>query len=160
LQRDLKDLFEEIKMVIRRAQTKDLKSISELSEVWEKEDVTYGLKKNTIQYLQEFLDKEIWVVTDNEIVVGYLFGEVKHNNGLSIFEESDSLYFELEEIFIHPQYRDLGFGTALLKRVIGEELTDRGIYRITVSTANKDLKKVMDFYVKNGFKTWTMTLFK
>jgi GNAT superfamily N-acetyltransferase len=147
-------------MVIRRAQTKDLKSISELSEVWEKEDVTYGLKKNTIQYLQEFLDKEIWVVTDNEIVVGYLFGEVKHNNGLSIFEESDSLYFELEEIFIHPQYRDLGFGTALLKRVIGEELTDRGIYRITVSTANKDLKKVMDFYVKNGFKTWTMTLFK
>jgi GNAT superfamily N-acetyltransferase len=89
-----------------------------------------------------------------------LFGEVKHNNGLSIFEESDSLYFELEEIFIHPQYRDLGFGTALLKRVIGEELTDRGIYRITVSTANKDLKKVMDFYVKNGFKTWTMTLFK
>ena len=136
-------------MVIRRAQTKDLKLISELSEVWEKEDVTYGLMKNTIQYLQEFLDKELWVVTDNEIVVGYMLGEVKHNNGLSIFEESDSLYFELEEIFIHPQYRGLGFGTALLKRVIGEELTDRGIYRITVSTANKDLKKVMDFYVKN-----------
>ncbi|PWV87369.1 ribosomal protein S18 acetylase RimI-like enzyme [Paenibacillus cellulosilyticus] len=147
-------------MEIRRAQTKDLELISELSEVWEKEDVTYGLKKNTTQYLQQYLNQELWVVTENEIVVGYLLGEVKSNNGLSVFKESDSLYFELEEIYVHPQYREQGFGTALLKRMIGEELTDRGIYRITVSTANKDWTKVMDFYNKNGFKTWTMTMFK
>lgn len=147
-------------MEIRRAQTKDLKLISELSEVWEKEDVTYGLKINTIPYLQELLDKELWVVTVNSIVVGYLLGEIKRNNGLSIFEDTDSLYFEIEELYIHHQYRDKGFGTELLKRALGDLANNRGIFRTTVSTANKNWAKVMDFYTKNGFKTWTMTMFK
>lgn len=145
-------------MVVRKAQSKDLSSISNLSELWEAEESTYGLKANTAEELLSYLGNEIWVVEVEESIVGYLLGEVKNNSGLSIFEETDKLYFEIEEIYIHPEFRGNGFGQVLMKEVI-RNLKRNGIDRMTVSTANKDWKRIIDFYEKNGFKTWTMTLF-
>lgn len=146
-------------MVIRRAQISDLSSIADLSEIWEKEGSTYGLKANSIEDLQIYLNNGLYVIVKEAYIAGYLLGQIKNNNGLSILEESDKSYFEIEEIYIHPDFRGKGFGKALLKEVT-ENLNKQGIDRMTVSSANKDWKKIIDFYQMNGFKTWTMTLFK
>ena len=146
-------------MVIRRAQISDLSSIAGLSEIWRKKKVPYGLKANSIEDLQIYLSDGLYVIIEEAYITGYLLGRIKNNNGLSILEESDKSYFEIEEIYIHPDFRGKGFGKALLKEVT-ENLNKQGIDRMTVSTANKDWKKIIDFYQMNGFKTWTMTLFK
>ncbi|WP_219836867.1 GNAT family N-acetyltransferase [Paenibacillus sp. R14(2021)] len=147
------------KMMVRKAESTDLESISGLSEIWEQEDITYGLKANTAKDLLACLENELWIAVEEVIIVGYLIGEVKRNTSLSIFEESDRTYFEIEEIYIHPDRRGRGIGEKLLKEVT-ENLKQQGITRMTVSTANKDWKNIIGFYEKFGFKTWTMTLFK
>lgn len=145
--------------VIKRAQLSDLCSIAGLSEIWEKEGITHGLKANSTEDLLRYLSDGLFVVVEETCIVGYLLGQVKSNNGLSIFDESDRSYFELEEIYIHPAFREKGLGKALINEVT-DNLKIQGIERMTVSTANKDWMGIIDFYKKNGFKTWTMTLFK
>ena len=88
-----------------------------------------------------------------------LLGEIKKNEGYAIFSESDDTYFEIDEVYIEADYRQQKIGTKLIEEVT-KHLRETGVNRIIVSTANKDLKKMLDFYEKNGFKGWTLTLFK
>ena len=102
-----------------------------------------------------------WIICDRQrsIYRGIFTWSNKKQQWSINLEESDKSYFEIEEIYIHPDFRGKGFGKALLKEVT-ENLNKQGIDRMTVSSANKDWKKIIDFYQMNGFKTWTMTLFK
>ncbi|WP_422657589.1 GNAT family N-acetyltransferase [Paenibacillus sp. EC2-1] len=137
----------------------DLHQVAALSKVWEEEDITYGLKGNSIDDLLHYVSNEFWIVIDHEKVIGYLIGEVKKNEGFVIFEESEQSYFEIDEIYIDPDYRERKIGSVLLSEVTSH-VKEKGTNRIIVSSANKDLKKTMEFYEKNGFQSWTITLFK
>lgn len=146
-------------MIIRRAEINDLHQVAALSKVWEEEDITYGLKANSIDDLIHYVSNELWIVIDHDKVIGYLLGEVKKNEGFVIFEESEQSYFEIDEIYIDPDYRQRKIGSVLLSEVTSH-VREKGTNRIIVSSANKDLKKTTEFYEKNGFQSWTITLFK
>lgn len=137
----------------------DLHQVAALSKVWEEEDITYGLKANSIDDLLHYVSNEFWIVIDHEKVIGYLIGEVKKNEDLVIFEESEQSYFEIDEIYIDPDYRERKIGSVLLSEVTSH-VKEKGTNRIMVSSANKDLKNTIGFYEKNGFQSWTITLFK
>ncbi|MBD3922134.1 GNAT family N-acetyltransferase [Paenibacillus sp. PR3] len=145
-----------MELIVRRAEASDYMTLSRLSESWESENITYGLKANAIEDLES---AEIWVADEEGLIAGYLLGEVRNNKGLAVFEETDEAYFEIEEIYVHPAHRSKGYGSALIQHVT-ELMNQRGITRMTVSTANKNWQKVMAFYQKHGFNSWTMTLYK
>lgn len=144
---------------IRRAEKDDMLGVLELSKKWEAENITYGLKANSKEELEQYLELEFWVVIEKDKIIGYLLGQVKTNEGFVIFEKSDHLYFEIDEIYIDAEHRQRTIGTELIHIVL-HSLQKRGIERTIVSTANKDLHKTLAFYEKNGYKNWTLTLFK
>ncbi|MGV2805513.1 GNAT family N-acetyltransferase, partial [Clostridium perfringens] len=75
----------------------------------------------------------------------------------SVFDKDEQKYFELEEIYIVREYRGRGKGKTLIQTII-DELEQDGIKRILVSSANKNWKEVFEYYLKNGFNMWTITM--
>jgi len=144
---------------IRRAESNDLIRVVELSKKWEDEEITYGLKANSIDDLLPYLEQEFWVIIDNDEIIGYLLGQVKKNEGYAIFERLEQSFFEIDEIYIEVEHRKRNIGTELINKVL-KSLQELGIERTIVSSANKELQKTLGFYEKNGFKNWTITLFK
>jgi len=145
-------------MMIRKAAEPDLDEFLALSRQFEEEQTTYGLIANTRENFYEYLGGYFYVVEADQRIVGYLYGRKHENNGLSVFQNDDFYYFELEEIYIHPGYRNLGYGTKLIE-VLKKDLEQEGIKRLLVSSANKDWEKIYRFYLKNGFRSWTITMF-
>lgn len=144
---------------IRRAEGNELIRVVELSKKWEEEGITYGLKANSIDDLQLYLEQEFWVVVDNDEIIGYLLGQVKTNEGYAIFDKLEKTFFEIDEIYIEAKHRKRNIGTELINVVL-KSLQELGIERTIVSSANKELLKTLGFYEKNGFKNWTITFFK
>ncbi|MGG4106949.1 GNAT family N-acetyltransferase [Paenibacillus lautus] len=143
--------------MIRRAEQSDLVQIAQLSLEWEQEDITYGLVANTNETLNSYLGGYFWVVSDGNRIIGYAYGQLKSNPGFSVFDKDEQKYFELEEIYIVREYRGRGKGKTLIQTII-DELEQDGIKRILVSSANKNWKEVFEYYLKNGFNMWTITM--
>jgi hypothetical protein len=53
-----------------------------------------------------------------------------------------------------------GWGMNEMLKTLIEELEKDGITRFIVSSANKDWKRILDFYEKHDFNMWTITLYK
>lgn len=144
--------------MIRNAQVTDIHELILLSKQFEEENITYGLAANTKETLEASIGNHFWVEEMEGRIVGYAFGKIRENSGLSVFKADDKYYFELEEIYIHIQYRDQGIGNELISTIL-QDLKRDGINRVIVSSANKDWERIFDFYSKNGFKMWSLTMY-
>lgn len=146
--------------MIRRAHLQDIDQLLILSKKFEEEGITTGLVANSRDLLEELIKSHFWVVVDNNIVIGYLYGKACMNDNLSIFTPEDKKYFEIEEIYIDPNDRNKGFGSRLINSSLKDLLNNEGISRVTVSSANKDWIEIYEFYRRHGFKMWTINMYK
>ena len=136
------------------------KSITEqliaLSEEWEKENSCYGYHKNDLQDIE---GKRIFLAMDGDKILGYLFGhsEVADEN-TSVYKTGEQ-YFEIDEIYVSPQYRNQGIGKKLFKYVENEVSTQFDIIKLT--TATKNFRAILHFYIDElGMEFWSAVLFK
>ena len=81
--------------------------VLKLTEAWENEKITYGLVAGSSE---DYANMDIWICTDQSEVIAYAAGN-KYENDLCVF--SEKAYFELEEIYVKPAYRNHGIGTKL-----------------------------------------------
>lgn len=142
---------------IRLATDKDKLDIIELSKEWEKENSTYGFRADDLDYINE---NRCFVAYRNDIVIGYLFGKVFESKQMKSIMQEGTPYFELEEIYVTPKYRNYGVGSMLFD-YLENILRDEKITQLVLSTATKDYESIFNFYIKRkGMTFWSARLFK
>ncbi|MBQ3222445.1 MAG: GNAT family N-acetyltransferase [Clostridia bacterium] len=145
-------------ILIREATGADLQAVIDLTGVWEAENITFGLRKDTPEDLEGC---RIWVAQEEGgRIVGFVAGrEDVYKRKSSVLDENEK-YFEIEELYVLPEARSQGIGDMLFKRA--EEYARAAGYRhILLSTATKDTMAMLRFYVeKQQMQVWSMRLFK
>ena len=154
---DMNEVKEESSMVtIHEAKQSDIKRLLELSLMWEKEDSCYGYRANTEDDLR---DRYILAAYDDELIA-YIFGKEEIQDKQTSVIDKNMHYFEIEELYVHPLYRSRGIGKQLIER-LEEELREKGIEMMLLSTATKNWRAIMHFYIDEvGMNFWSARLYK
>lgn len=149
------------KYKIRYATEKDLHCIQQLNQkLFEKEVVDYDELLKTSwsfgdgeKYFQDALKNGCVVVAlFGDDIVGYLSGSFANH---SYYNEC---YAELDNMFVEVDHRKCGVGTMLVEEFI-RCCDERGI-KIVKVTAYADNCDAINFYRKNGFVDFELTLRK
>ena len=148
---------EESSMVtIHEAKQSDTKRLLELSLMWEKEDSCYGYRANIEDDLR---DRYILAAYDDELIA-YIFGKEEIQDKQTSVIDKNMHYFEIEELYVHPLYRSRGIVKQLIER-LEEELREKGIEMMLLSTATKNWRAIMHFYIDEiDMNFWSARLYK
>ena len=143
-------------ITIHQARQSDLKRILELSLMWEKEDSCYGYRANTEDALK---DRYILAAYDDELIA-YVFGKEEVQEKQTSVKDKNMHYFEIEELYVHPSYRSRGIGKQLMES-LEKELKKKGLKMMVLSTATKNWKAIMHFYIDEiEMNFWSARLYK
>lgn len=100
---------------VRKANEGDLLRVSELSVLWVTEGITYGLGATTEEILRNYIGDYFWVAEIDSVVVGYITGTVHESDGLAVIEIGEC-YLEVDEVYVHPDYRSDNIGHAMVDK--------------------------------------------
>ena len=143
-------------VTIHEAKQSDIKRLLELSLMWEKEDSCYGYRANTED---DFQDCYILAAYDNELIA-YIFGKEEIQDKQTSVIDKNMHYFEIEELYVHPSYRSRGIGKQLMES-LQKELKKKGLKMMALSTATKNWKAIMHFYIDEiDMNFWSARLYK
>ncbi len=143
-------------VTIHEAKQSDTKRLLELSLMWEKEDSCYGYRANIEDDLR---DRYILAAYDDELIA-YIFGKEEIQDKQTSVIDKNMHYFEIEELYVHPLYRSRGIGKQLIER-LEEELREKGIELMLLSTATKNWRAIMHFYIDEiDMNFWSARLYK
>ena len=145
-------------MKIRNATGKDVAGIAVLVSRFVNEVPVWGLVVRTEDDLRKLDARLIWVVEDNNKLVGYAICLPRANDGSCIYSERDKI-LELDEIYLIPEARGKGIGSQLLK-LIENYARAQGYTKLFVYSSVYDLDLSLKFYRGNGFQTWAVQMFK
>lgn len=133
-----------------------LEALLTLSGDWEAENNCHGYRQNDASDIE---GNRCFVAREGHAIIGYLFGHrtiAKENT--SVMPEK-SVYFEVEELYIKPEYRSKGIGTALFRHV--EAALAGEVSYLMLSTASKNWKAILHFYLEElEMEFWNARLFK
>ena len=149
------------KVIIRKAVLEDLISIQKLNDnLFDLEfnnfDDTlkreWALEKEGQEYFEDMIKNEIvFVAQIEEKIVGYLAGSICEE--ISYITES---FVELDNMFIDDEYRRFGIGTLLMDE-FKKYCKEKNMQNIKVTASAKN-SRAIQFYIKNGFEDYNITL--
>lgn len=149
------------KVIIRKAGLEDLTSIQRLNDnLFDLEfnnfDDTlkreWALEKEGQEYFENMIKNEIvFVAQIEEKIVGYLAGSICEQ--ISYITES---FAELDNMCIDDEYRRFGIGTLLMDE-FKKYCKEKNMQNIKVTASAKN-SKAIQFYMKNGFEDYNVTL--
>jgi len=149
----------QMEMRIYEAQQSDelLDDLITMSADWEAENSCYGYRKND---RSDIAGNRIFLAEQGGEVLGYLFGRAEKSERPSSVIAEETSYFEIEELYVVPEHRSEGIGRALF-RFVEREVQAMGIEYIMLSTATKNYKSILHFYIDElGMEFWSARLFK
>ena len=146
-----------MKMKIKEVEAnRHINDLIELSALWEAENNCRGYVKNGAD---EFEGKRVFMSFYGKKVTGYLFGGGEKAKRSSSVMPDGTEYFEVDEIYVLPEYRGKGIGKKLFEYAENALKDEYGF--IMLSTAAKDYKKILHFYIDLlGMDFWSARLFK
>ncbi|MBR6596013.1 MAG: GNAT family N-acetyltransferase [Oscillospiraceae bacterium] len=113
-----------------------------LSEVWVRENCSYGMIKNE----QGDLCEPLAVALEDDRIIGYLFGHFYEQQKSSSCIPKTSRCFSVDELYVLPEYRGQGIGKRLFRMM--EEQVVRSCDYITLSTSTKNYKSILKLYIE------------
>lgn len=132
-----------------------VKELIRMSKEWQDENSCYGYVANQ---KEEFDGKTIFVAREDEKILAYLFGHHRREEQMASVMEKGSFCFEVDELYVLPAFRNRGIGSALFEYA---QSRLRDISFITLSTATKDYKAILHFYIEElGMTFHSARLFK
>ncbi len=140
---------------ISKATDAQLPEFLTLSKIWEEEKITRGM---TAGKAEDFQCLTVWTCTFNKRLIGYLSGHEAISENMCIFPPNTH-YFEIDELYVLPQYRNLGIGRRLFE-CAEQEIRNSGVGYLFLSSATNDYLKIQNFYTKLGMQVWTQIFFK
>ena len=145
--------------VVIKEQTLDealLDILIRLSADWEAENSCYGYRKNEKADIE---GNRIFIAKDSEEVIGYLFGYLEKSERSSSIMADGTPVFEVEELYVKPDYRSKGIGKMLFS--CAEKAVQNDADYIMLSTATKNWRAIFHFYLDElGMEFWSARLFK
>ena len=145
-------------MKIRESMLDDrtVETLVNLSVDWEAENSCHGYRRNGREDLE---GNRVFLAEENGEIIGYLFGKLeKAKSASSVMPEGTSC-FEVEELYVRPEYRSQGIGSALFR--YAEEAVRGEAEFVTLGTATKNFRAILHFYIdKLGMEFWSARLFK
>lgn len=127
-----------------------------MSARWEAEDICFGYRVNTESDLE---NKDIFLASIGNDAVGYLLCRTYLQDKNSTTIPLGKACLEIEELYILPEQRSKGIGQALYNAAVESYGAD--IEYVTLSTATKNYKAILHFYIDElGMTFWNARLFK
>ena len=145
-------------MHIRNAAKKDIAIIAILSGRFVNEVPAWGVVARTEVELNRLDNRLVWIVEDDNEIIGYAICLPRENDGSCIYEDNDKI-LELNEIYLIPEARGGGIGAQLIQK-INDYAKSNGFTKLLVYSSVKDIEPVLNFYQGNGFATWAVQLFR
>lgn len=134
-----------------------LSQLLALSAQWESEQSCHGYVQNGPEDIEE---NRIFLAADGETVLGYLFGSTQITKERTAVMPAGVSCFEIGELYIRPEYRSRGIGRKLMS-FAEEKLKGEGIPYLMLSTASKNYKAILHFYIEEmEMEFWYACLFK
>ena len=136
--------------------TQILEKLIQLSAQWAAEQNCYGYYPNTEA---DIVEKRIFPSEDAEVIEAYLLGKLETAKNMKSIMAEETPYFEVEELYVVPEKRSQGIGEALFR--FAEETMKKDVQFIMLSTASKNSKAILHFYLEElGMQFWSARLFK
>ena len=133
-----------------------LETLIRLSEEWEAEGSCRGYRKNQRADVE---GNRIFLARREGETLGYLFGRVEKAESASTVMPEGTPFFEVEELYVRPEYRDRGLGRRLFEGA--EAAVSAEAEFILLSTATKNWRAILHFYLEElGMEFWSARLYK
>ncbi len=130
-------------MEIRVASKDDLKSVARLSEMFAKEGCCNNIVADNEEY---FEDKCVWICEEERQIVAYAYGNIEEEENRRSYAERGDKFFELEEIYVLPQYRSKGIGQKLFHEIEMFAM-QKGAKTMRLNAVSKNYKSLLKFYI-------------
>ncbi len=141
---------------VRPAEPEDMPALLALSQAWAAEGITYGYSPTG---REEFAGYRCWVAEAGGEVVGYAGGEADTARRDIEIQQAGERYFELEELYVCPDFRGRGVGQLLLARV-EEDARREGLAKLMLNAANRNHAPLLRFYLREGMTPHSFRMFK
>ena len=127
-----------------------------LSSDWEAERSCWGYRKNERADIE---GNRIFLAEEGGEILGYLFGKTERSKNASSVMPEGTPCFEVEELYVVPQRRSEGIGSALFR--FAEDTVKGEAEYLTLGTATKNFRAILHFYIEEvGMTFWSARLFK
>ncbi len=141
--------------MIRRAVEGDTEALLAMSRDFEREGCCNGIRANTPDDLEGM---DIFVAEEDGQPAGYIYGKAVTDDSRCRGWCPDGKYYEVEELYVRPPWRDKGVGQQLFER-ISREAKAQGLNALCLYAVGKDWKKLFHFYIDRlGMTFWSAAL--
>ena len=131
-------------MQIRFEEKEDLKYVANLSKNFAEEGCCNGIVADDEKY---FEDKKVAIAIDQDIVIGYAYGEIEKVKKDKSYIKKGQKVFYLEEMYVIPTERDRKVGKQLFE-FLEREMNQKGVIAIELNAVSKDYSRLLNFYLK------------
>jgi GNAT superfamily N-acetyltransferase len=145
-------------MVIRPAKDGDVARVRELQIQWANEDITYGYIAADEEYIRKAFQAYFFIAEIEDHIVGFITSSKHTSGGLSVIPKGTE-YLEIDDLYVVPEHRSCGIGTALIQGVLSRAKSN-GLEYSHVFTATKDVHRILRFYEQHGFRSWGVQMFQ
>ena len=138
--------------MIRVANLNDIPKLMELDEKWDKENITWNFSRLTKKEFEENITNNITLVAEeNNKVVGYFLATREKATSSKHTIKKNQKYLDIDSVYVEKNYRDRKIGSKFMKYFF--KIAKNENYKIVkVAASNIDIKSLIKFYEKHGFK--------
>jgi ribosomal protein S18 acetylase RimI-like enzyme len=144
--------------LIRQAAESDIQNISRLQQRWSEEGSAYGFVPESPEQVRAALSPYLLVAEVDEEAVGFVSGSIRLGEGAAVIPSGES-YLEVENLYVSPEFRGRGVGSGLITELLARA-RQRGVTYASLYSAAKDIRGVLGFYEKHGFRSWYVQMFR